>query len=328
MLSKILSGENWNVNIITNKGDLINFIKTENINFVIEQICFQSYNPIKIIKSLHLLNKIVKKYNIQILHSHHRYYEVLGYLLKKVYNLQNLGLVTTVHSMHRKRIFAIKYPSEKIITVSNYLKDYLIKNYKIRDDKIEAIYNFVNTVDSNIPTSKNKKLTILSVGRLSYEKGYDIVIRALTEFSNTDYQYYLVGEGREINNLKNLAKKCKVNIKFIPSEFDLSTYYSICDICIIPSRNEGLSYVAMEAGLYSIPVVASNTGGLKEIIVNEETGLLFETDNYKHLLKTINRLKGNRELAQKLGNKLNQKVLTEFNVEIYKQKMLKLYNSL
>ncbi|MFZ4589606.1 MAG: glycosyltransferase family 4 protein [Ignavibacteria bacterium] len=328
LLSKVLLEDNWNVNIITNKGDLTNKAKSEGVNILSEQICFQSYNPITVFKSLQRLNKLVKEYNIQILHTHHRYYEVLGYLLKKLYRLEHLKLITTVHSMYSKKHFLINYPSEKIIAVSKYLNNYLVNVCNVEDSKVDVVYNYVNNVEFKMRKDKNNKIYILSIGRFSYEKGFDLVFEALSGLSVMDYKYIIIGEGGEYESLNILAEKYKINIEFVKPQFELNTYYSKCDICIIPSRQEGLSFVALEAGMFSIPVIASNTGGLKEIIQHEETGLLFEAGNYKDLLKAILRYKDNRKQASILGENLNRKIVSEFNKEVFKQKMLNIYYSL
>lgn len=330
LLSEILIYEKWNVYLVTNKGEILEDLKTIGVVIIDADIAFQNYNPIVIYRSLAKLITIIKTHKIDIYHSQHRYYEILGFLLKKMFFLKSLKLVTTVHSIHERNYSLFKHPSERIIAISSFIRNHLVENIKIKSKRVVTIHNYVAI--NNIPRVYNhnlgKCIKILSAGRFSFEKGFDIALKALSMSTKINYIYYILGEGQEINNLIAFANTNRINVKFISAKANISKFYLDCDVCIIPSRSEGLSYVALEAGSFGMPVIASNVGGLNDILVNNKTGFLFENQNSVSLLEKILYTIENPEIAEVMGKNLREKVAIEFNSVLYSKKMFELYKSL
>ncbi len=198
-----------------------------------------------------------------------RYPKLFDWLFRKVYN--NLDL---------------------IINQSKYMKNDLIKNYYIDENKIKVIYNPVDfkkieesiDADNKILFDKDK-INLLCVGKLAYEKGYDILIEAVAKLDD-NFFITILGEGGEEESLKKLAKERGVSqkINFIGFVQNPYSYMSQADMLLLPSRYEGLPNVILEAQACGKPAITFDApGGMREIIEDGFNGFLvtpFNTDEF------------------------------------------------
>jgi len=196
-----------------------------------------------------------------------------------------------------------------------------------------TIYNCVE-IPTNIEKKENKVFTIGVISRLAYEKGIDILIKALYEIKKEieNFKVIIIGDGYEKEKLIKLAKELNVEDKiewkgFIPKEH-LQNYYNLFDVTVIPSRFEGFGLTAIEAMSHKIPVIASNVDGLNEIINNEQTGLLFPLEQDKILAKKIILMINNIETRELIANNGRRKVEEYFSYNTFKQNTIELYNIL
>jgi len=106
---------------------------------------------------------------------------------------------------------------------------------------------------------------------------------------------------------------------------DASTALKAFDIFVLPSVKEGLPYTILEAGLAGLPVVASNTGGIPDIIQHEETGMLVQPKNDKELTKALLYLLKNKKKRYQLGIQLQQTIKNNFTKNKMVEETLRLY---
>lgn len=187
---------------------------------------------------------------------------------------------------------------DQIISQSDYMKKDLIDNYNIMKDKIEVIHNPVNitkieTLANKSMTNfyKNDKFNLLTVGRLDYQKGYDLLIEAMSKLDKK-FHLTILGEGKDDTKLEQLAKSFDIedNITFAGFQSNPYIYMIHADLLILSSRYEGLPNVVLEANACGTPVVAFNCpGGTGEIIENGVNGFLCECGNIDELIKKINK---------------------------------------
>ncbi len=158
-----------------------------------------------------------------------------------------------------------------------------------------------------------KPVILLSVGRLSIEKGFHIAIEAVARIvhSHPDVRYHIVGGGPEEDALRRLIEKHRlqdiVTIFGAISTESLLEHYSSSHVFILPSidfrdgsHTETQGVVLQEAQATGLPVVASRTGGIPEVIRDGETGLLFEEENIDQLSRHLNRLIEDPALYERL----------------------------
>jgi glycosyltransferase involved in cell wall biosynthesis len=268
--------------------------------------------------------KICKKNQIDIIHAHHRYFDLVAFFVSKLIKIKT---ITSVHSFvkGRKRL---SYKSEILIACSYAIKNHLINYFKVKENKINVIYNFVDKSEIRISINKmelkrellipEEKTIIGFIGRFdNEEKGIDVLIKALNEISKVYSNIFLllVGSGKDEKIIYNELSKSNFDYKILGAQLNIYDYYNLMDIFVLPSRIEPLGIVILEAGIMSKVVIGCNTGGIREIIQDNKDGFLFEPGNHLDLKNTIIRTLTEYESATKMGINLRQKVLANYSVE-------------
>lgn len=202
----------------------------------------------------------------------------------------------------------------QIVTVSDECKSSLINNFKEQENKVRVIKNIVSPnlinkmAEENIDIEKNESESIIvSVGRLSKEKGFDIAINAckiLIE-SGQMIKWYLVGEGNERNKLEELISKNKLENNFIllGAQSNPYKYIKVADIYVQPSRFEGKSIAMDEAKILGKPIVATKFTTVKDQIEDNKTGVIAEI-NEESLAIVISNLLSDSKLKETLKSNL------------------------
>ncbi|MDQ6757643.1 MAG: glycosyltransferase [Bacteroidota bacterium] len=195
-------------------------------------------------------------------------------------NSQSSGYGKVYHYLLKKFYKNIDH----IICQSEYMQNDLVKNYKIKKKKTTIIYNPVEDIPnigiSSIPIQKNK-YKFFTVGRLSSEKGIDRLLESVA-LLEIDFGLHIIGDGKEKNNLQQLANKLHVQNKVFFEGQKSNPYENMydADLFLLGSHYEGFPNVVLEAGMLGIPVVAFNSpGGIAEIIEDGMNGFLAENNN-------------------------------------------------
>jgi glycosyltransferase involved in cell wall biosynthesis len=184
---------------------------------------------------------------------------------------------------------------DNIIAQSKYMKNDLIKNFSINSDLIKIIYNPVDIEFINSKKESNKilfdknKINLLSVGRLSHQKGYDVLLKTISRLDEI-FHLHIVGDGKEKEKLLNLSKELKIKdrIHFLGFQKNPYRYMSQASLLILSSRYEGLPNVVLEANACGLPVIAYDCpGGTGEIVKNGINGFLIECGDIDKLALKI-----------------------------------------
>ena len=170
-------------------------------------------------------------------------------------------------------------------------------------------------------------LILIFVGRINSDKGIHLL---LDSFQNIYYKYdnlklLLVGED-EIN-IKNLLKKnykkITNRIKIVPFTNNVNKFLKISDIFVFPSYREGFGLSVIEALSTGLPVIVSDTYGLKDSFLNKINGLKFKTGSQKSLEKSIINLIKNKKMRLKFSKNSRPFVLKKFE----KKRVINLYRN-
>lgn len=236
--------------------------------------------------------------------------------------------------------------AKQVVTVSQYTRTEIQKMMEgKKQHRITIIPPGPNITAEKYPdarakidkeTLENKKI-ILSVGRLVKRKGHDMVIKAmplvLKKFP--DAKYLIVGEGEYRAELEQLVKKLKLenSVNFLGALKDdqqVAALYHDCNLFIMPSRQlenndvEGFGLVFLEANSFGKPVIAGNSGGVTDAVVDGQTGFLVEPEDKQMISKAIIQLLYNPELAQKLGKQGAERVKEKFSWSLQAQRLMHL----
>jgi colanic acid/amylovoran biosynthesis glycosyltransferase len=186
-------------------------------------------------------------------------------------------------------------------------------------------------VPKKSPAEANTQ-TMISVGRLSPEKGQAGLLQAFTKLRprHPELQLRLVGDGPDRASLETLVKELGLSdaVTFVgrlPEEETLAEI-ARANLLVLPSFMEGLPIVLMEAMAAGVPVIASRIAGIPELVEDDETGLLFTPSNWDELASRIDLLLGDDVLRTRLAEKGKAKVASEFDTRKSAQELARLFS--
>ncbi|MBW4462397.1 MAG: glycosyltransferase [Nodosilinea sp. WJT8-NPBG4] len=206
------------------------------------------------------------------------------------------------HPLRRRALQTAK----KIISISDYTRNRLIKEEGLQPDKISLlpvtfdIERFqIKPKPTYLLNRHNLKVSqpiVLTVARLADDeqyKGYDQVIRSIyfVRQKMPDVHYVLVGKGSDRPRVEQLIesldlKDCVTLAGFVPDE-EIGDYYNLCDVFIMPSKGEGFGIVYLEALACGKPTVGGNQDGAIDALCNGELGILVDPDNTAEIASTL-----------------------------------------
>ncbi len=296
--------------------------------------------------NVYVLKEIIRlhrKNPIDILHIHEVYSGFAATISKLTLGIP---FVCSIHNEIRKTTPILA--SNKFLANSQYIQNFLINKQKINKNKIEILHIAVDTskkANKNIEEIKKKlnlhhKKIILFVGRKCPDKGPMVLIKAVKSIVKKypDILCILIGPdfffGSELvsytNFLKNAIKKYELEKNFMLKGYvndeELDFYFTIADIFVCPSVwNEPFGVVLLEALSYGKPVIASQVGGIPEIIIDRKTGLLTQPGNHLEIAKALELLLDDYELCKRLSSAGKNLVKSCFNFETVGNRCLEIY---
>jgi glycogen synthase len=199
--------------------------------------------------------------------------------------------------------------ADRLITCSAFMRDEVRRVFGLPDAVVETIPNQVDLAEFGPAgsTAKRDRPTLLFAGRLEHEKGVQTLLRALPYVARRLpwVRLRIVGRGTYAEELRGLAAGLGVLGR---ARFDgwvdaarLRELYTSSDAVVVPSVYEPFGLVALEAMACGVPVVVADTGGLRELVEDEVTGLRFPPGEPLALANTLIRVLTDRDLARALG---------------------------
>ncbi len=276
------------------------FIRIGNYKFKKE---LDKLNNLKIIelKKPFFIN-IKKLKDFDLIHGHEAKAYQLSYI-NYIFNKVPYIITKRVAFKPKKDFFtkAIYKNAKLVVAISKAVKGAILDVYNIR---VETIYSssLIDVDEVKSKELKNKygnKFIVGHVGELVCEnKSQDLIVDVAKELK--DIQFIFVGDGKDREFLQNLSKDCD-NIEFIGFVENVGDYINIFDIFIFPSKYEGLGSSILDAITLKKCVIATNVGGIPEIIEDNKNGLLINLDR-NELKEAILKLYNDRDLREKLAN--------------------------
>lgn len=289
---------------------------------------------------------ILKKHKIDIVHTHNTPAYFDGLIAAKL-----VKVPVVIHTDHcrfypdkKRYMFAERmasFATNRIVAVSAHTKRELGQWEHISSRKIDVILNGIPPLDSltseqehrlraDLGIKSNEKI-IGSVGRLEYQKGYDLLIQAaaIMAANKCPAKFVIVGEGSQRNELQQLAQQLNLADKVILTggKINGAEYVQMFDIFALTSNFEGMPIVLLEAMAAKKPIVATNIGGVPEMIDHGMNGYLVDKRDPKIFAQYCRQLINNPELIKKFGNHSHQKYINEFSVDQMVSNYTRLYYS-
>lgn len=273
------------------------------------------YKPIRgithILGICYKLKSIVKNENIDILIDIDGILDMYSLVVKlftkvKVISWEHFNYYQHPNVKYRKytRKLAGRF-ANGIVTLTNEDKGYYEKNIKIKCP-IEFIHNPIMNLDKNYDYDLNSKI-ILSVGRLTYQKGFDILLDVanIVLKKHKDWKWIILGEGEERQDIENKIKSLSLEEKVIlkGNVLNVEAYYKTSSIFVLTSRYEGLPMTLLETKPFKLPIISFDIKtGPNECILNNKNGYLIKAFHIEDMAEKINNLIENKNLRENFSN--------------------------
>ncbi|MDF1611501.1 MAG: glycosyltransferase family 4 protein [Stygiobacter sp.] len=280
-LSEAKKREDVDFTILCGGGDAIDDYKSLCKEVIVSPVFkHENRSVINFIKAFLFLSKLLVKNKYHIIHSHTHYADNIARLVSyfiKVRTLQTVhGIIEPIGKLNH-------YPSKYFITVNEHVYDYLRKQKNKQTGNIKLIRNGIS-VPTNSMKTINKKLKIISAGRLIPEKGFDVFIQAIRRLKKETLdkaEFLIGGKGDYELELKKLAAKLNVSINFIGELKELNYLLLSTNIFVIASRSksEGFPMTIIEAALNKNLILSSNFLGHDSILKDKINCLIFKVND-------------------------------------------------
>lgn len=287
--------------------------------------------------------KIVTANHVNLIHTHTGAAHGLGLLTKRLTPQVKLVVSRRVDfHINKNPLSKRKYYSDKIdyfLTVSNRIKEVLIED-GINPEKVITVYSGIDlkkfeTIGDKQKLIKefnlNKDTVIIgNVAALVDHKDQETLLRTIPKIqANRDFKFFIVGSGELETKLKNLAKELNIENKVIFTGFrnDIIDFYALFDIFTLTSKEEGLGTSVLDAMANSLPIVATNGGGIGEMLHDKKGALLARVGDSSSLAQHYKTLVESPILRKEYGNK-NKELVKAFSIENTIKKTIQVYNSL
>lgn len=248
--------------------------------------------------------------------------------------------IHTVHSMAQKEqgslgkkvnTFLYRHCGVVPVALSSEVKKSIGEVYGLQESIIPVVYNGIDLskcIRKN-DYEANGVFTIVHVGRFMKVKNHKTLIRAFARFAEKkeSIRLQLLGEGELLDEMKDYAEKLKVadKVEFLGLQSNVYPYLNKADVFCLPSEYEGVPMTLIEAMGTGLPIVASNVGGIPDMLVNGENALLVEP-NYVAVENAIEKLYNDVEFRIRLGNAAALRS-EEFSAKVMASSYIKIYRS-
>ncbi|MFH1283573.1 MAG: glycosyltransferase family 4 protein [bacterium] len=287
----------------------------------------------------------LKKLKISVVHTIFLQSDIIGAMASKI-----AGIPVLISSVEGKLIPPVCFLKRLIyaagnkivrswfdmtIVISHGLFLYLKENNQINTMKTKVIHSGIDTSDniSQISEIESKEISTVGViSRLSKEKGINYFLDAVPDIlkENPHVSIIIAGGGEEESRLKNQSNFLNLQdkVKFLGWVDNTKSVLARLDILVIPSLEEGLPRILLEALYYKRAVIATDVGGIPEVIEHEKSGILVPSQNSKAIAKAVKALLKDANKLQYYGNNGHEKIKRDFSLSKEIREIEELYINL
>jgi len=341
-LAKALKLKGHEVHVASSGGMLAPELEAAGISHINADISTKSELSPKVFRAIFEISKIAKRLGINVVHSQTRITQVIGFFASRLCGIPS---VTTCHGFFRKNIGRIILPSwgEKVIAISDAVKENLISYFGVDEDRVSMIYNGIDAKKFLKDFSEEERDRIKDelgikrdssvigmIARFTPDKGHDTLLYGLRGIlkERPDTQLVFVGDGEKKQDMIDLSQRLNLsdNVVFIKPQLNTVNALSVMDIFMFtPARREGLGLVLLEALASGKPVVATSVGGISSIIDDNVNGFLVEPSKPELLAGPVLRLLNDKALYARMAASGRETVIRKFSINEMADKTEKVY---
>ena len=291
------------------------------------------------------LRRLIKGFNCDIIHSHTSHAHTLAFLASlgtrtKLLVSRRVDFSIFRHSFFQLSGIKYRHMADYYIAISQKIKDVMVRD-GVPARRIFVVHSGIDQERFTAATKdhlisefdiKSNEPVVVNVAHLAGHKGQQYLIEAiplvLAKISNA--RFFIVGGGKLKGELKALATSMGLNEELIFTGFrqDVGAFYQIADLFVSSSVQEGLGTAVLDALALGKPVVATNSGGIPEIIQDGETGRLVTPADPSALAEGIIELLTNPEEARRMAMQGQMMVRKMFSVDLMVEKNIAVYRQI
>jgi glycosyltransferase involved in cell wall biosynthesis len=341
-LAKALKLKGHEVFVGSNGGMLGPALAQSCISHINMDILTKSELSPKVFRGIFEISKIVKRLDINIIHSQTRITQVIGFFVSR---LCGIPFITTCHGFFHKNIGRAILPSwgEKVIAISDAVYKNLINYFGVDENRVSLIYNGIDVKQFLKDLSEEEKdglkdrfgvkrgySVIGMIARFTPDKGHDILLYALYEIlkEKPNVQLVLIGDGDKREDIIKLSQRLNLsdNVVFVRPQLSTVNVLAIIDVFMFtPERREGLGLALLEALASRKPVVATDVGGISSVVENNVNGFLVEPSKPALLIEPVLRLLKDKALYTRMAQAGREIVVKKFSINGMADKTEKIY---
>jgi L-malate glycosyltransferase len=274
------------------------------------------------------LFRIITKNNIQIIHANDRFTSMYAYILSK---LCNTKYVYTERNIRHDKLYTNVFLGKNIIAISNAVKNNLVERFNASTKNISVIYNgsavpkpnegILDTLFDRFSISTDE-IVVSVIGRLAKQKGHFYLLEALKilKKQQPDISYLkllIVGDGELKAELQSKATNDSLtdNVVFCGHQPNVAEIIHMSNFTVLPSLWEGFGLSAIESFSMAKPVIASNVGGLSEVVDHKINGLLVPAKDPEALANAIIHFITNPAKVKEMGDNALTKYKSKYTPE-------------
>jgi len=339
-LASALEERGCQVLLASGGGQLADKFPSTHFNVGIDTKCEVG---LKVLMGSVKMRQVIRSNQIDLVHAQTRVAAMTSFISTR---REKIPFLTTAHGFFRphlgRRLFGCW--GEGVIAISTQVQEHLKRDFHVKPEKIHLIYNGTNHTryETKLPADERKRKIrqigfdpdmplIGIVARLSPVKGHTYLMKALYELKKEmNVQCLVVGDGpsreaflKEMNEL-NLQD----TVRWIRWVEDPKEVLDLLDIFVLPSLQEGLSLSILEAQAAAIPVVASNVGGISEVVEDKQTGILVPPQNPGALKQALKELLQDLEKARQMGIKGKEHIKNQFSLGRMANQVIQVYDEI
>ncbi len=333
--------------------DLLPEIKDKDYKVTVIPELVRNVRPLKDLIALGKLRKLMKEGKYDVVHTHTTKAGILGRLAANQAKVPHV-----IHSPHGHifhgyfnpvliklyvmlETMAARWTQKTITLTEKEKKEYLALGIGVPGE-YECIYNGIDVdkyCDPDLSVKAERRrlnisttaTVLLTVGRLVHVKGHRHLLEAVASMGHeesADVHCLIIGDGDLREELESQAHELGISekISFLGHQNNITPFLMISDLFVLPSLNEGFGLVVIEAMASGLPIIATNVGGVPEIVKDGETGILVSPGESSALKNGILTLLKDREILRQIGNQNRERVQREFSLKQMNDKVEKLYD--
>jgi glycosyltransferase involved in cell wall biosynthesis len=282
------------------------------------------YNFFQLIWAFINLCRYLKKNKIDIVHIYGYWTNIFGRIAAKLVKTPVIITGQRTEDNWRKSIHSLldrltSHWVDSYISVFNKGKELLIQRDQIAEEKIVVIPNGIDP-DWVIGGRGEGKLPLVGmIASFSSFKAYEQLILAAPQITQKfpEVKFILVGGGEKKNEISKLIRELKLNPYFIMTGLveDVRPILAILSVFVLVTHSEGMPVSIIEAMSFGLPVIASNVGGIPELIEDGINGILIGPDNHNQLASAIVELLDNPDKRKLIGERVKAKIVRDFSIQ-------------